>query len=181
MSYRPIADMWMLARAKLKPKADGSKNSYYGAYLGGFPERARMLLNATRDEPVLHVCGGMAKLYPYAGGFGPNDKTLDIDPLTQPDYLQDARAAYPLGFKAILADPPYSVEDAAKYRAGAEAYPSPNIIVNRAFEVLPVGGRVGVIHYTLPHCRKDAKVIAVIGIISGYNNRIRAYTVFEKR
>jgi len=29
MSYRPITDMWFLARAKLK---DGRK--YYGAYLG---------------------------------------------------------------------------------------------------------------------------------------------------
>src|SRR3990167_7927493 len=73
MSYRPITDTWFLARAKLK---DGKK--YYGAYLGGFPERARALLGAMIDEPVLHVCGGMAKQYPYKGGFGVNDKTLDL-------------------------------------------------------------------------------------------------------
>ena len=41
MSYRPITDFWFLARAKLK----GGKK-YYGAYLGGFPERARVLLGA---------------------------------------------------------------------------------------------------------------------------------------
>ena len=44
MSYRPIADLWILARAKLKPNPDGTKRFSYGAYLGGFPERARALL-----------------------------------------------------------------------------------------------------------------------------------------
>src|SRR5882757_1099547 len=90
MSYRPITDLWFLARAKLK---DGKK--YYGAYLGGFPERARVLLGASIHDPVLHVCGGMAKFYPYKGGFGPNDQTLDIDPATEPDFLQDARDPFP--------------------------------------------------------------------------------------
>lgn len=91
MSYRPICDFWWLARAKLK---GGRK--YYGAYLGGFPERARVLLGVTINDPVLHVCGGMARHYPYAGGFGPNDQTLDLDPATQPDYLADARESFPL-------------------------------------------------------------------------------------
>ena len=56
--------MWFLARAKLK---GGEK--YYGSYLGGFVERARALLGCKINEPVLHVCGGMAKLYPYKRGF----------------------------------------------------------------------------------------------------------------
>lgn len=81
MGYRPITDMWLLARCKYK---GGVKR--YGGYLGGFPERARALLGATIDEPVLHVCGGLARLYPYPGGFGPNDKTLDLDDEVEPDY-----------------------------------------------------------------------------------------------
>lgn len=71
MSYRPITDVWFLARAKLK----GGKK-YYGAYLGGFPERARALLGCRLNDPVLHVCGGCARDYPYRRGFGPNDRTL---------------------------------------------------------------------------------------------------------
>jgi len=55
--------MWILTRAKLK---GGVK--YYGAYPGGFPERARALLGAIIDEPVLHVCGGVVRHYPYRGG-----------------------------------------------------------------------------------------------------------------
>lgn len=175
MSYRPITDIWFLARAKL---TGGRK--YYGAYLGGFPERARALLGVTINDPVLHVCGGMAKHYPYAGGFGPNDKTLDLDPATGPDFHQDAREPYPTGFKAILADPPYSTEDAAKYRVGSAVYPSPNAILSNALDALDLGQRVGIIHYALPQPGSRAKFIASIGVLCGFNNRIRVYSVFEK-
>lgn len=175
MTYRPITDTWFLARAKLR---GGSK--YYGAYLGGFPERARALLGASIDEPVLHVCGGKSRLYPYRGGFGPNDKTLDLDPATAPDFLQDAREPYPKGFKAILADPPYSEADAAHYVPGENAYPKPNTIIKNAFDALPVGGRVGLIHYILPQAPKPNRFVAAVGIMCGFNNRIRVFSVFEK-
>lgn len=175
MSYRPITDVWFLARAKLK---GGRK--YYGAYLGGFPERARALLGVTINDPVLHVCGGMARYYPYAGGFGPNDKTLDLDPATEPDYLQDARQPFPTGFAAILMDPPYSVEDAAHYSVGGAAYPLPNILGANALNALNIGQRFGLIHYILPQV-KNARFVACVGVVCGFNNRMRCYSVFEKR
>src|SRR5574341_1108489 len=122
MSYRPVTDIWFLARAKLK----GGRR-YYGAYLGGFPERARVLLGASINDPVLHVCGGMARYYPYASGFGPNDATLDLDPAVEPNYLQSAIDVLPSAdlsnacpWKAMLADPPYSEADAAHYVPGAQ-------------------------------------------------------------
>lgn len=176
MGYRPICDTWFLARSKLK---GGVK--YYGAYLGGFPERARALLGVTINQPVLHVCGGMAHLYPYQGGYGLCDARLDLDPLVKPEYCQDARDVYPTGYKAILADPPYSEQDAVNYTVGAVAYPKPNQIIARAFEALEVGQRVGLIHYMLPGCPKNGKFIAGIGIMCGFNNRIRVFSVFEKK
>lgn len=175
MSYRPITDIWFLARAKLK-----GGHKYYGAYLGGFPERARALLAATLEEPVLHVCGGMAKHYPYRRGYGPNDKTLDLDPLCEPDFLQDARDPLPAGFKAILIDPPYSEDDAEKYRVGRPAYPKPNALVKNGLDALPPGGRVGIIHYLLPSPPKGAVFVAAVGVICGFNNRVRIFSVFEK-
>ena len=189
MSYRPITDMWFLARARLK---DGRK--FYGAYLGGFPERARALLGCRLDEPVLHVCGGMAKHYPYKRGFGPDDRTLDLDPDTNPDFLQDAREPFPwckyphdhdMAFTegpwaGILMDPPYSEQDALHYNVGASVYPSPNLLLKNAFDVLPVGGRVGIIHYILPKAPKNSIFVACTGIVCGFNNRIRVYGVFEK-
>jgi hypothetical protein len=182
--------MWFLARAKL---LGGRK--YYGAYLGGFPERARVLLGATINEPVLHVCGGMAKYYPYKGGFGPNDKTLDIDSDLGPDFLQDARKPFPKRYKddylspigkelsswrAILIDPPYSETDADRYSCGAQVYPKPNELIKNALDVLKLGGRVGLIHYSLPAQPKNAKFVAAVGILCGFNNRIRVFSVFEK-
>lgn len=188
MSYRPITDFWFLARAKLK---NGEK--YYGAYLGGFPERARVLIGSSIQEPVLHVCGGKAKAYPYTRGFGPNDKTLDIDEECKPDFLQDARAPFPVSptstyqslgwggrWSGILIDPPYSPEDAEHYKAGKDKYPSPNLLVQNAIDVLPVGSKVGIIHYVVPKCPKNAKFVACVGIACGFNNRIRVYSVFER-
>lgn len=176
MSYRPITDFWFLARAKLK---GGRK--YYGAYLGGFPERARALLGVSINDPVLHVCGGMAKHYPYRGGFGPNDKTLDLDPLAEPDFCQDARAPLPAGFAAMLIDPPYSEEDAGKYNVGASAYPSPGELRRNALAYLAVGQRVGIIHYALPRQPKGSRFVACVGVACGFGNRLRCYSVFEKQ
>ena len=178
MSYRPITDMWILARAKLR---DGKK--YYGAYPGGFPERARALLGVTINESLLHVCGGMARYYPYAGGFGPNDRTLDVDPKTEPDWLQDVRAPLPDGnFKAMLADPPYSPEDAEHYATGSATYPNPRILIKDMLSAVIPGGRVGLLHYVSPSPPKDipTKLVAMIGVVVGFNNRIRIYTVYER-
>lgn len=175
MSYRPITDFWLLTRCKYR---GGSKR--YGGYLGGFPERARALLGATINEPVLHVCGGLARLYPYAGGFGPNDQTLDLDPDVKPDFLADCTAKLPLGFKAMLADPPYTEDDATRYAPGKASFPAPNAIVRRMLEALGPGQRCGIICYSLPSPPKGTRFVACVGIACGFNNRGRFFTVFER-
>ena len=178
MSYRPITDIWFLARAKLK----GGKK-YYGAYLGGFPERARVLIGIPLNEPMLHVCGGMARHYPYSRGFGKYDRTQDLDPACEPDFLFDAGVAIEStagGWGGILIDPPYSPEDAINYLPGADKYPSPNKLVENAMCVLKNHARVGIIHYVLPRCPKNAKFIAAVGVMCGFGNRIRCFSVFER-
>lgn len=174
MSYRPITDFWFLARAKLK---DGKK--YYGAYLGGFPERARRLIGCPINKPLLHVCGGMARYYPYAGGFGPLDETLDIDQSTEPDFCCDAEQEIPSNcWGGILIDPPYSEEDAKHYPFGT--YPNPHTLTRNAINAVETGIKIGIIHYVIPRCPKNAKFIACVGIVCGFGNRIRAFSVFEK-
>ena len=188
MSYRPICDFWLLTRCRYK---NGVRR--YGGYLGGFPERARRLIGWAINEPMLHLCGGLAKLYPYAGGFGQNDKTLDNDPFVKADFLCDAEEEIPLGPKSgcghseadnlikwggILIDPPYSEEDAKKYPFST--YPNPNKLVANSLGVLPVGRKVGIIHYVIPRCPKNAKFIACVGVACGFNNRIRCFSVFER-
>lgn len=176
-NYAPITGHIFCVRPKLK---GGVK--YYGAYPAGFLEKARVFLGVHIDDPVLHICAGYAHLYPYARGFGPNDKRLDLNPECAPDYLQDARDPYPKGFKAILADPPYSEPDAAHYPPGAACYPKPRMILCNALRALEVGQRVGILHYVIPRPPHDipVKFVAKLNVSLGYDNRDRVYSVFEK-
>jgi hypothetical protein len=189
MSYRPICDTWILARTKLK----GGKK-YYGAFPAGFLHRARALLGVGIDDPVLHVCGGHVKAYPYAG-FGPNDRTLDLDPATEPDFLRDAREALPMRlidcdrasttitkpWAAVLIDRPYSPEDATKYVPGPGVLPTANGLLRNSLDVVAVGARVGILDYVWPAPPRDrAKEVAVVAVGTGRNNRARWFTVWEK-
>jgi hypothetical protein len=193
-SFRPITDVWspesenvpivdvgILARAKY---ADGKKR--YGGYLGGFPERARILLGASATTPVLHVCGGKARQYPYPRGFGLFDRTLDLDPEVSPDYQQDARDPWPMmpdgsPWQAILCDPPYSPRDAENWLPGKDAYPTPRELLTRAVEALAPGGRVGIIHYLWSRPVAGlSDELALIAVGSGRDNRARWFVVFER-
>lgn len=123
----------------------------------------------------------MARYYPYAGGFGEYDKTLDIAESTEPDIVADAEFAGGIPYGAwggILIDPPYSEEDAKHYPFGT--YPNPNKLVVNALNAVEVGIKIGIIHYVVPRCPKNAKFIACVGIVCGFNNRIRAFSVFER-
>ena len=176
MSYRPICDLWILARPKVK---------YYGAYPNGFLERARALLGVTPYDAVLHVCGGRAREYPAKPrGFGPHDCTLDLDESLSPDFVRSANEpiTFPeFGWPAILADPPYTLDDAAKYQPGSVAFPKPNALLRNMLEAVRVGGRVGMLHYVLPQPpREGVRFVACIGVIAGFNNRMRTFSVFER-
>lgn len=193
MSYRPICDTWILARSKVK---------YYGAFPAGFLHRARHVLGVHYNHPVLFVCGGKVREYPYRG-FGKFDKTLDLDASLNPDFLQDARDPFPLyncGYadcldctdgnfetgvvghlwSGVLIDRPYTPEDAEHYVPGPSVLPTANELVRNAIKVLPIGGRVGILDYIWPQPPKNATEQALITVVTGRNNRIRAYTVFEK-
>lgn len=170
MSYRPICDTWILARSKVR---------YYGAYPAGFLSRARTLLGVTINQPVLHVCSGLVREYPFAG-VGPQDRTLDADPTLEPDFCQDARDPFPSSHSAILMDPPYTEGDASHYNVGADLFPQPGELLKNAAAVLEPGERVGLLHYVWPKPPADLKNIAVITVLVGFNNRARLYSVYEK-
>ncbi len=201
MSYRPITDTWILARPKI---------AYYGAYPNGFLERARVFLPVTRTEPVLHVCGGKVKQYPTLKTLCPNDVTCDLNPAVDPDVVWNVRTmGIPdpnqfeqacvrelmsfrpgeCGWRGILADRPYSEQDAAEYEqywtvsppALDAELPEANLIVRSAMDVLCHGGRIGILDYVWPQPpSKGVKSIACIGVIAGFNNRMRCFSVFEK-
>jgi hypothetical protein len=174
MSYRPITDVWILARPKV---------AYHGAFPSGFLSRARELLGVSIFDPVLHVCAGRVRDYPFRG-FGPNDRTLDLDPLMAPDFCRDAREALPVmvpdGWPALLVDRPYTREDASRYTPGPDVLPEPNALLRNCLASVRPGGRVGFLDYYLPRPPKDARFVACVGVVVGYGNRMRCYSVFER-
>jgi hypothetical protein len=187
-NYRPICDTWILARPKVK---------YYGAYPSGFLHRARQLLGVGAKGAVLHVCGGKVRDYPFRG-FGVNDRTLDLDPACNPDFLRDAREPFPLNnvtelwtedgrlvsggivpWDAVLIDRPYTPEDADHYAPGRDVLPSANQLLKNGIAVVDVGGKVGILDY-VPQPPKNATEAAVVTVAMGRNNRARFFTVFER-
>jgi hypothetical protein len=188
VSYRPITDVWILARPKVR---------YYGAYPNGFLERARMFMPVTRTEPVLHVCGGMVKNYPTWSKLCPNDKTVDLDAAVDPDWVMDVRQSLPCQhgaayaqcarirgaclWRGILIDRPYTEADAAKYRVGADVFPPIKKLLADALLHVVVGGRVGVLDHVFPRPpREGVKLIAKVSVTVGFDNRDRCYSVFER-
>lgn len=191
MSYRPPAYVEILARPKV---------SYYGAYPAGFLRRARDLLNVTRDDQVLHICSGKVREYRcgpsckgqtdrHFHGFGKNDITLDLDSELKPDIVGDVRdprvyehaiTEYPQ-IQAGLADPPYNHEFATNYRVGPKVLPSCDMIVKNMIEILPIGGRVGILSMGWPrYPKKKSRQIAIVGVLVGNGNIGRWFAVYER-
>jgi hypothetical protein len=177
MNYRPITDVWILARSKVK---------YHGAYPAGFLHRARALLGVCADDAVLHVCAGKIREYPYAG-LGKNDKTLDLDPACQPDFLHDARVPLPwrnemkfTPWDAVLIDRPYTEDDADEYAPGRAAFPPIDLVLKHALGVVWQGSRVGVLDYKWPSPPSWGKEVAVVAVGTGRRGNARWFTVFER-
>ena len=78
----------------------------------------------------------------------------------------------------MLADPPYSVEDAERYQTSMIKR---NTVMS-ALRGLSPGAHVVWLDQVLPMFRKDAFAIeAVIGMVKSTNHRFRVITIFERR
>lgn len=143
---------------------------------GGFPQRflpwALKLLRCQPSE-ILHVCSG--GLPAAAGGI-----RVDIRQEARPDIVADgARLPFRDGaFRGVLIDPPYTVEYArALY---GTAYPRPSHLLREAVRVVRPSGRVGLLHFLVPHSPPGARLVGVWGVWQGCGYRIRAFTVLER-
>src|SRR5579875_2279425 len=87
------------------------QTDYYGDYPGEYLRRVRALFPDKRR--TLHLFSGKVDLDGLPGD------TVDIDPKLRPTFVDDAQglARVPLKtYDLVLADPPYSVEDADRYQ-----------------------------------------------------------------
>lgn len=149
------------------------KSAYYGGYPAGYLRRVRALFPEKRR--ALHLFSGRVDLDAFPGD------TVDIDPGLAPTFLDDAQSleTVPLGdYDIVLADPPYSVEDAAHY--GATMVNRNRVM--RALSRLRAGAHVVWLDQVLPMYRKECFALeAAIGMWKSTNHRFRGITVFRRR
>lgn len=105
---------------------------------------------------------------------------MDINPEFAPTYIDDAQSleGVPLGrYDLVLADPPYSVEDAERYHTTMVKRNS----VMRSLAGVSAGTHVVWLDQVLPMYRKDDWAIdGVIGMVKSTNHRFRIITIFRR-
>jgi hypothetical protein len=150
------------------------KSGYYGGYPATYLRRVRALF--PEKQRVLHIFSGRVDQSDLPGD------TVDISPDLNPTYVDDAQSLEKVpveSYDLILADPPYSVED-------AEHYQTTMIKRNKVMQALGSRSRPGThvvwLDQVLPMYRKDQwAVIAYIAVVKSTNHRFRVVTIFEKK
>jgi hypothetical protein len=148
------------------------KSEYYGGYPAGYLRRIKSLF--PDKQRTLHLFSGKVDLSVFPGD------TVDINPDLNPTYVDDAQTLerVPLEiYDLVLADPPYSVEDAERYQTTMIK----RNLVMRALQRLRPGAHVVWLDQVLPMYRKDAfSQEALIGMWKSTNHRFRGVTIFRR-
>jgi hypothetical protein len=149
------------------------KSKYYGGYPAGYLRRVAALFPDRRR--VLHVFSGQVDLAAMPGD------TVDSNGSLNPTWVADAHdlTSVPLAdYDLVLADPPYSVEDAERYQT---TMVKRNVVLRSLASGMSPGSRVIWLDQVLPMYRKDQWAIeAVIGMVKSTNHRFRVTTVFRR-
>lgn len=146
----------------------------FGTFPKAFIPWVMELLHAS-PKSTLHVCSGALSKDDVKGGV-----RIDIAMRARPDVIADGRALpFPDNtFGSVLIDPPYSVEYA--HALYGTDYPRPSHLLAEAIRVVRPLGRIGFVHFLVPHPPVGSTLIAVRGVTQGCGYRIRAVTVFQK-
>ena len=161
-----IVGTWIMGNAY------GVKSGYYGGYPAGYLRRIKALFPEKTN--ILHLFSGRVDQSVLPGD------TVDLNSDMEPTYVNDAQDLenVPLdNYDLVLADPPYSVEDAENYQ--------PTMVkrnkVMRALSRINKGTHIVWLDQVLPMYRKDTyRIIGVIGMVKSTNHRFRVITIFER-
>jgi hypothetical protein len=149
------------------------KYRFYGGYPATYLERVRSMF---RDKKrVLHLFSGKVDTTLYPGD------TVDVHPDLNPTYVDDAHTLLrvPLErYDLVLADPPYSAEDADHYMTSSVK----RNVVLKALARLPAGAHIVWLDQVLPMWRKDTFDLAgCVGIVKSTNHRFRVMCIFRRK
>jgi len=148
-------------------------SGYYGGYPHGYLRRVAALFPDRKK--VLHLFSGVVDLDSLPGD------TVDINPALSPTFVDDAQTLthVPLhDYDLILADPPYSVEDAEHYKTSMVKR---NVVMAALGKGTKPGTWVVWLDQVLPMYNKDQFAVdGVIGMMKSTNHRFRMITIFRR-
>lgn len=161
-----LLGMWIMGN-------DYTTSGYYGGYPHGYLSRIGKLFPDKRK--VLHLFSGRVDTDRYPGD------TVDINPDLSPTYVDDAQTLEKVpvqNYDIILADPPYSVEDAEHYQT---TMIKRNKVMRELGRRAILGTHVVWLDQVLPMYRKDQwNLCGLIGMVKSTNHRFRVITIFVK-
>jgi hypothetical protein len=149
------------------------KSGYYGGYPHGYLKRVHALF--PDKFAVLHLFSGQIDTTDFPG------HTCDVNPALNPTFVADAHSLenVPIeDYTLILADPPYSAED-------ADHYGTPCVSRNKVVEVLSQRMRPGAhlawLDQAQPmYTKARLKPEAAIGIVRSTMHRYRALMIWRR-
>jgi len=147
-------------------------SDYYGGYPPTYLRRIKALF--PDKKRILHLFSGHVELDQFPGD------TVDIQAGLNPTYVDDAQTLknVPLEqYDLVLADPPYSNDDAERY---GTTMIKRNKVIHSLYGLYP-NAHVVWLDQVLPMYRKDEwDIEAVIGMVKSTNHRFRVITIFRR-
>lgn len=151
-----------------------SKFNYYGEYPHKYLNRILSLFPDIPEENTLHLFSGVSE-------YG---ITLDINPNLKPQIIGDVHQLSELipkkyKIQLILADPPYSEEDALHY---GSPMIKRNKVVKECYKILDNNGFLVWLDQVYPMYNKtEFLLIGAIGLIQSTNHRVRMIFIYQKQ
>jgi hypothetical protein len=189
-----VAGTWMIGACYKNPSRNPDGTPFYGAYPHGYLERVHAMFPDAKS--ILHVfSGGLTFDAAVAARFWQGPPSEEMGPtgyrITLVDMHGPEQGRYPTWqgdvlampeawqgrFDLILADPPYSKEDAAKYDCPP---PQRGQVMRALRRVCKRGGNLVWLDQVWPMHRKvDWKTWGTVGLVRSTNHRVRMVSMFE--
>lgn len=162
-----------------------NKSRLYGAYPPNYLKRVMAMFPDARN--ILHLFSGSLTKAQLDDLHGPDvtHTRFDINTDHGPDVIGDAEELSQLKefndfepFDLVLADPPYSNEDAQRY---GTIMIKRNKVFGQVVQILELGGHLVWLDQVLPMFRKvEMHLWGVIGVVRSTNHRFRVASMFQR-
>lgn len=165
---RWIYGMWMIGNNYR------NKQGYYGEYPPSYLKRILSMFPDIPKDRILHLFSGSLDQEEETG------ITFDINPDLKPHVVGDAHklSEFDLHPYLILADPPYTEEDAEHY---GQPMIRRNTVLKECAKILISGTHLVWLDQVLPmYSKKEVNLVGTIGLIRSTNHRFRVVSIFEK-